>query len=319
MDLSADQYGLVRRSAAVRTDSTDKQLQRRVDAEQLTRLWPGAMADRELVAELDRVAHHRLTVLAAAGAGGPGRIFSHVSAAAMHRLPMLNADVTRVHVTSPKVGKRTARMIRHQAVVAPEDIVVIDGVCVTSIERTACDLARLGNSRQALVVLDSALADGADPARMSEILESSKRFKGVETLRRMLPMASALSESVGESLSRAVMLEIPGFPVPRQQVIIGDDSFTARVDFLLADGVVGEFDGMVKYSGALGGDKPAWQTVVEEKAREDKLRSLGYTVVRWTWRDLHDKTAFAALLTGALRLAGVPPFTNPPFIDKATG
>ncbi|WP_308192450.1 hypothetical protein [Gordonia sp. 'Campus'] len=294
-------------------------MQRRVDARQLTRLWPGAMADRELVAGLARIEQHRLTVLAAAAAGEPGRIFSHVSAAAIHGLPMLSPDVARVHVTSPKVGKRSARVMRHQAVVASEDVMVVDGVCVTSVERTACDVARLGTSRQALVVLDSALAAGADPDRLAKILESSKRFKGVETLRRMLPMASKLSESVGESLSRAVMFEIPGIPIPRQQVTIGDDSFTARVDFLLAGTVIGEFDGMVKYSGALGGDKPAWQTVVEEKAREDKLRALGYTVVRWTWRDLQDKAAFAALLTDALRIAGAPPFANPPLMDKATG
>ena len=109
-------------------------------------------------------------------------------------------------------------------------------------------------------------------------------------LRRMLPHANPLSESVGESLSRAVMLELPDLPVPQQQVEIFDDhgKLIARVDFLLADKVVGEFDGMVKYNGTFG-DKPAWQTVVDEKIREDRLRAQGYTVVRWTWQDLADK------------------------------
>ncbi|WP_431840404.1 hypothetical protein [Gordonia hongkongensis] len=102
------------------------------------------------------------------------------------------------------------------------------------------------------------------------------------------------------------MLEFPDLPTPRQQVKIFDDHgvFIARVDFLLANRVIGEFDGMIKYSGGLG-DEPAWQTVVEEKAREDRLRAQGYTVVRWTWPDLADKARFYAQIQKALRLGGV--------------
>jgi hypothetical protein len=44
-----------------------------------------------------------------------------------------------------------------------------------------------------------------------------------------------------------------------------------------------EFDGPLKYGGAAGR-----QALVDEKRREDALRSLGYQMVRLTWRDLHD-------------------------------
>lgn len=301
MDIPTDQHGLIRRTDVVGHHATDKRLQRSVLAKDLHRLWPGAFADFAVVAELDKIEKHRWTVLSAAQAAKPGRLVSHTSAAAMHRLPMLSPDLEHVHVTTPKVGKRNARVIRHQAVVDARDITEVDGVTVTSLERTACDVARISNARQALVVLDSALRQGADKARMQSILASCRGFTGVEILRRMLPAANELSESVGESLSRAVMLEFPDLPVPRQQVEIRDDKgrFIARVDFLLADGVIGEFDGLVKYSGKFG-DKPPWQTVVEEKVREDRLRAEGYTVVRWTWKDLHDKAAFYTMLTKAL-------------------
>lgn len=306
MELPTDPFGLTRRASVVGTHTTDKILRGKVASEELHRLWPGAMADFAAVAELDDVEKHRLTVVAAAKAGDPDRIFSHVSAAAMHRLPLLWPDLTRVHVTSPKVGKLSARVVRHQCQVAPEDVELIDGVTVTSIERTACDVARLGNSRQALVVLDAALRKKADAERMQAILESCRRFKGVEMLSRMLPHANALSESVGESLSRAVMLEFSDLPVPEQQVRIVDDhgEFIARVDFLLADKVIGEFDGLVKYNGTFDGTS-AWQAVVDEKIREDKLRAQGYAVVRWTWKDLHDAARFHATLLKALRTAGV--------------
>ncbi|WP_164905366.1 hypothetical protein [Gordonia alkanivorans] len=301
MDLPTDRHGLILRRETVGTHITDEQLQRRVEGKALYRLWPGAMADFATVDDLDAVEKHRLTVIAAANAGRPGRLFSHVSAAAMHRLPMLWPDLSQVHVTSPKVGKRTKSIVKHQAAVEPQDVGVVDGATVTSIERTACDVARLGTSRQALVVLDAALRRDADVERMHRILDSCRGFKGVEMLRRMLPQANALSESVGESLSRAVMLESPDLPVPRQQVELFDDRGTliARVDFLLADRVVGEFDGMVKYNGTIG-DKPAWKTVVDEKIREDRLRAEGYTVIRWTWQDLADKSRFHAMLKKAL-------------------
>lgn len=305
MDLPTDPYGLILRSETAGTHISDEQLQRMVSTKALTRLWPGAMADFTAVSELHAIEKYRLTVIAAARAGRPGRVVSHASAAAMHRLPMLWPDLSQVHVTSPRVGKRARNIVRHQAAVDPQDIEVIDGVTVTSIERTACDVARLGTNRQALAVLDAALRRDADPDRMRRILDSCRGFKGVEMLRRAMAHANASSESVGESLSRAVMLEFPDLPVPRQQVEIVDDHgrFIARVDFLLTTRVIGEFDGMIKYSGGVG-NEPAWQTVVKEKAREDKLRAQGYIVVRWTWPDLADKARFYEQITKALRLGG---------------
>lgn len=75
-------------------------------------------------------------------------------------------------------------------------------------------------------------------------------------------------------------------PTVEPQVEIRDErgNFVARVDFLFrAQRTVVEFDGLVKYGGANGR-----QALVDEKRREDALRSLGYQVVRLIWRDLHN-------------------------------
>ncbi len=84
------------------------------------------------------------------------------------------------------------------------------------------------------------------------------------------------------------------------QVVISDrdGSFVARVDFLV-DGtaVVVEFDGKVRY--AAGDPGVLWQ----EKRREDRLRRLGYVVVRITWADLETPGAVAAKVRAALRAA----------------
>ena len=64
-------------------------------------------------------------------------------------------------------------------------------------------------------------------------------------------------------------------------VVDADDNFVARVDFLYEDiKLVIEVDGLGKYKSS--------QDLVAEKLREDRLRELGYAIVRLTWDDLGD-------------------------------
>ncbi|AMM30964.1 hypothetical protein SA2016_0263 [Sinomonas atrocyanea] len=123
-------------------------------------------------------------------------------------------------------------------------------------------------------------------------------------LNQVLDLASGASESVGESLSRALMWDL-GFEMPELQVwIVKDGRRIARVDYRWAQiRLVGEFDGLQKYlrSQKLSG-KSASQVVVEEKLREDEIRSTGERVVRWVWADLLEPARFAAIL----HRAGVP-------------
>ena len=72
-----------------------------------------------------------------------------------------------------------------------------------------------------------------------------------------------------------------------------------RVDFLFrAQRTIVEFDGLVKYGGAGGRE-----ALIAEKRREDALRSLGYQVVRLTWRDLHDPGLVQRLISEAFARA----------------
>lgn len=100
------------------------------------------------------------------------------------------------------------------------------------------------------------------------------------------------SESVGESLSRAVIYQF-GFPSPEVQYKIHDASGReiARTDFGWKHlRLVGEFDGLVKYTRNeyLLGRSPQ-DVVVAEKIREDRIRAQGYRVVRWLWKDVHNQ------------------------------
>jgi very-short-patch-repair endonuclease len=62
----------------------------------------------------------------------------------------------------------------------------------------------------------------------------------------------------------------------------------ARVDFLWREErTVGEFDGRIKYGRLLQPGQTPEDVIFAEKVREDLLRDLGWTVVRWLWRDLY--------------------------------
>ena len=83
----------------------------------------------------------------------------------------------------------------------------------------------------------------------------------------------------------------------RSQVRIPDTTGAvfARVDLLVGTWVVVEFDGLVKYEGAEGR-----AALAAEKAREDRLRAMGYEVVRLTWADLARPHRVQALVRSAL-------------------
>ena len=70
----------------------------------------------------------------------------------------------------------------------------------------------------------------------------------------------------------------------------------ARVDFLVGDRVVVEFDGMVKYEGLDGR-----RALAAEKEREDLLRALGFVVIRVVWADLERPDLVTARVRAALR------------------
>ena len=73
------------------------------------------------------------------------------------------------------------------------------------------------------------------------------------------------------------------------------------VDFWWPDcKLVGEFDGRGKYlrDEYLSGRSTA-DAVLAEKAREDRLRALGLTIVRWDWATALDLALLEAKLRGA--------------------
>lgn len=267
----------------------------------LVRIRHGAY-DQYREAEL-RAAHRQL-VEATVPLLGPGAVLSHVTAAALHGLPVWEPDLTRVTTTrrSGGHGGRGAHLHVRVMPLQERDVCMIDGMRVTSLERTAVDVARLHTFERAVAVMDAALHRSASKQRMAELVDAGTRRRGIRTARAALDFADPRSESVGESISRVRMLEV-GVPAPTLQFDVHDRAgeWVARSDFGWLDrGVVGEFDGRVKYTGAPG---DVADVVMAEKRREQAIRDAGWWIVRWTWKDLHDRAAFRQRILGAFESA----------------
>ncbi|WP_433661944.1 hypothetical protein ACQPW1_07180 [Nocardia sp. CA-128927] len=243
----------------------------------------------------DGVGRHRLLLESTLSAMAPETVVSHQSAAVLYEVPLWATALECVHVTR---DRRNGGRVRHSLKVhcAPivGGVVEVDGWWVTSPARTIVDLARTLPFEQAVVAGDAAIRKlGVTTEELAIELELANRRNGISQARRTVCFLDARSESVGESRSR-VMFHRHGLPMPSQQgdVWSAAGNFLGRVDFYdQKAGVVGEFDGRVKYGRLLKPGQEAGDAVFEEKLREDALRDAGLRVVRWTWQDLNGESA----------------------------
>ncbi|UKJ65420.1 hypothetical protein H1Q78_09035 [Cellulosimicrobium cellulans] len=197
--------------------------------------------------------------------------------------------------------ERDAVVRRHWTDLPVRDRAELDGVPVTSLERTLVDCARALPLERSLVVVDSAFRMGADRRLVDSIVEESRGKRGVVRARRALELADPRSESPGETLVRLAAV-LGGLPAPTPQVPVTTARGTYDVDLAWLDArVVIEFDGAVKYSGGAYGDPDDVRRA--QDVREAALVAAGWTVVRFTWEDLGDPVAVGCRLAETRRLA----------------
>lgn len=239
-------------------------------------------------------------------------IFARESAAQIMGLPLIRipAEVQTV-VAMGKSGGQSSRGVRRvNAIEGDPPPWEMFGLLVTPPVQTARDMAVRLPLTQSLAAMDKVLQGKilpgsprnvsliftADDVRGSALLLPNDTQRG--RVERVLEVANGLSQSAGESLGRALMIQ-NGFPTPLLQVPFRDRrGLIGLPDFDWEEHkTLGEFDGYEKYSAQkyLKGKTPS-QVVVEEKKREDRLRAQGYMVVRWTWDDLRDPRRLVALL-----------------------
>ncbi|WP_277831724.1 hypothetical protein [Speluncibacter jeojiensis] len=288
---------VIHRAEALRRGHTDEEIRRLCTTGAWTRLRRGVYLLGEDSAE-DRSARHRHLIQATAECVCDRTVISHASAAILHGFDLWATDLRRVHLTRDRThGARTNPLVHvHSAPIDADEICEVGGLRVTTPARTLADLSRTLSFEQAVVVGDSALHRTKltkDEARQA--LRARPRRPGNVRAARAIEFLDDRSEGVGESRSR-VRLHLSGITdLELQQNFLSPDGiYLGRTDFFdPTHGVIGEFDGKVKYGKYLKPGQDPGDAVFLEKQREDALRDAGFEVVRWIWRELDDMAAVA--------------------------
>ena len=291
--LADEQHGVVTRRQALRSGMTERQLK---TATQPRGEWVvvrrGAYAERWEWDAADEPRRHLMNVVAVTLAARRPYALSHSSAAVVHDLDCRPYWRELVHVSHPRVlGGRTEGGVKHHPADVPEDqLVEVKGLDVTSLARTAVDIAREHGTEDGVVACDQVLRRGVPRSSLYDVLTQMSSWPRVTCARAAVRLADPGAENLAESLARMLVIEL-GFGTPTTQVWIEDGGRRVRVDMIL-NGHIFEFDGKIKYTGELGeGTDVLWQ----EKQREDWLRSLGFGISRIVWSDLFGTGRRAAL------------------------
>jgi very-short-patch-repair endonuclease len=168
----------------------------------------------------------------------------------------------------------------------------IDGMPVTSPERTLLDLYGVIRSERADQAVKAALRMGLTTlGRLAVVLtEVGARGRpgtaGLRAIVAKLDTGEPITESELEDLVESVAAA-HGLPRFRRQVAVGDTTAPlGRVDFMVAAGLIVEAD-----SRAHHGD---WDAIEADRVRDLKLAAAGYRVIRVTWRVLVDQPGLFA-------------------------
>jgi very-short-patch-repair endonuclease len=268
--------GVLTHDDATNLDLSSRQLGELVRRGTLLRVRRGAFVDGQLYESSDPSERYRLAVLAIL-LSRPGDAASHHAALAVHRLPTFGVDWNRIDLVGQVSRVKTAAPL----VVHPGDggrNVQVDGVRCQPIARALVRTAVASGLIAGLVPADAALANrSCTRADLQSELAALGGCRGSRYAASMIELADERSESPGETRTRLLLLSA-GLPVRTQVPILQvGGGVLARVDFLVGGRVIVEFDGAVKYRTGDGA------VLFQEKQREDRLRDLGYEVVRVIW------------------------------------
>ncbi|HMG28671.1 MAG TPA: type IV toxin-antitoxin system AbiEi family antitoxin domain-containing protein [Jiangellaceae bacterium] len=306
--IAARQGGVVMRSQALAAGYTEAEISRRLRRKQWVAIRRGAYVDRAVFDAMSREQRHLAMIHAVVRSLDKPAVVSHNSAVVLRGLPAWGLDLSLVHVSrgdlhSPRIE---AGVHHHAGELRDDDMERVDGIWVTSPARTAIDTARINAFEAAVVVTDAILHRGrVDKGAILDRLDSMRDWPGTCNSGRVVEFADGRSESVGESRSR-VTFDMIGLPRPDLQRVITapDGEIIGRSDFFFDDfDTVGEFDGRLKYGRLLKPGQDPGEVVWREKLREDRMRDLGFEVVRIVWFDFANRPALAERFRAAFARA----------------
>lgn len=253
----------------------DKALRRK----QVVRVHRGIYTEGEPPDDQDRARAACATV------GGCDAVASHRTAARVLGLEVPAGGPDQV--TIPRAERRAHRadLRFHTSVLAPEDIVDLDGLRITSVARTLVDLARTEEDYRAVWAVERALRR---ELLTTDDLEAAVRrcrgTPGVLRARRLIAAARPQSDSPLETAGRLALVD-DGLEEPEVQMpITRADGRNAYVDLAYRRQRKGlEFDGRSEHGMEMA--------VFEDRDRENQIILRDLTIYRFTWFDVFRRRA----------------------------
>lgn len=163
-------------------------------------------------------------------------------------------------------------LIRRDGLLADETQ-LIDGMAVTTVQRTAFDIGRRGDFDTAVARIDALLAaTGETTTSIGELAVRHPRSRGLRQLEQVLALADSGAQSPKESWLRLLLIRA-GLPSPQTQIPVhGPEGFVAYLDLGWPDALVAvEYDGDHHRT-----DRSQY---VKDIRRRELLERLGWIVI----------------------------------------
>jgi very-short-patch-repair endonuclease len=229
-----------------------------------------------------------------------GAALSHDSAALLHNTFIAPLGSTRVHVSIPPRARmpRDDGLVVHRVLLEPTEIVRRCAVPVTRPARIAFDLGRSLEPVEAVVALDALLYQRViRPDDLGAIADARTGWSGVDRFRRAARLARPHVESPMETRMRLRLVE-GGLAEPTVQYTVLDSRglFVARLDLAYERFRIG-----LEYDGDHHRERDTFR---QDAARLNRLRLLGWTILRFTAADvLRFPERLVAQVSAALMIA----------------
>jgi hypothetical protein len=295
--------GFFTRQEAKSAGYADRDIARAARCGAWVRFRRGAYAFADEWGRLSDVERHRVRCNAVMRSLGDAVALSHVSGAVRHDMEVWGLPLNRVHVTrlDGGAGRIEGDVVHHEGLAVAEDVVRVGDQQVLQPERCVLEAGSRASNEVALCLLDSGLRLGAyDVDTLCRCYDQMQYWPFMRHLHIPVRMADPRSGSIGESRGMWAFRAL-GVPAPRPQfeVFHPTGELAGTCDWGWEDyGLLGEFDGRIKYGRLLKPGQEPGDVVFQEKKREDLLRELsGFSMIRFIWSDYADP----ALMRSRLR------------------
>jgi len=219
------------------------------------------------------------------------------TAAALHGIPVpARTESIALHI-GVQAGRRRVEargVVAHHVLIDVRDIVVLDGVPVTSPARTWCDLAASGLRRHEVVAAGDRILWREDPlGTLSDLRRALARYegrRGSRLMRDALPVLTTGSGSPRETWLRIVVIDA-GLPAPVVQVEVVNrwGRVIGHCDLGWPELKIG-----IEYEGEHHRTNPEQWAYDIRRYRE--MEEAGWRIIRVTAADLADERARAELV-----------------------